>query len=82
MASPLPENRVAVSATKLLIQSITSVILCVASVVCAHARDPQQNNTNESWAVTTQAFVGAPTFKAASELSACRLLVQMCCVIC
>jgi hypothetical protein len=54
MASPLPENRVAVSATKLLIQSITSVILCVASVVCAHARDPQQNNTNESWAVTTQ----------------------------
>jgi len=55
MASPHPENRVEGPATKLLIQSITSVIFCVASVVCAHAQDAQPNSSNESWTVTTQA---------------------------
>jgi hypothetical protein len=54
MASPHPKNRLEVPATKLLIQSITSVTFCVASVVCAHAQGAQPNNSNESWTVTTQ----------------------------
>ncbi len=54
MASPHPKNRLEVPATKLLIRSITSVIFCVAFVVCAHAQDAQPNSSNESWTVTTQ----------------------------
>jgi hypothetical protein len=41
-----------VSATKLLLQSITSVILCAGSVVSAQAQDAQPN-TSESWTATT-----------------------------
>jgi hypothetical protein len=54
MASSQPENRVAVSATKLLIKSMISVVLCVGSVGCAQAQDALPNNTNESWTATTQ----------------------------
>ena len=57
MASSQPENRVAVSATELLVKSMISVILCVGSVLCAQAQDAQQNNTNESWTATTQTSV-------------------------
>lgn len=54
IASFHPENRVAVSSTKVLIKLMTSAILCVGAVVCAHAQDAQPNNTNESWTATTQ----------------------------
>jgi hypothetical protein len=54
MASSLRENGVAVSATKLLVKSIISVILCLGSAVWAQAQDAQQNNTNESWTATAQ----------------------------
>jgi hypothetical protein len=57
MASSQPENRVAVSATELLVKSMISVILCVGSVLCAQAQDAQPNNTNESWTATTQTSV-------------------------
>src|ERR1700739_3884996 len=53
MAPSQRGNRVAVSATKLLLQSMTSLILCAGSVVSAHAQDAQPK-TNESWTVTTQ----------------------------
>jgi hypothetical protein len=52
MAPSQRENWVAVSATKLLLQSMTSVILCVGSVVSAQAQDAQPN-TNESRTATT-----------------------------
>src|SRR5271155_708546 len=54
MASSQPENRVVVSATKLLVKSMIAVILCVGSVVCAWAQEAQPNNTNESSTATTQ----------------------------
>ena len=54
MASAKPENQVAVPATKLLVQSMISVVLCVGSVVCAQAQDARPDNTNESWTATTQ----------------------------
>jgi hypothetical protein len=57
MASSQPENRVALSATNLLLKSMFSVILCIGSVICAHGQDAQPNNTNESWTVTTQTSV-------------------------
>jgi hypothetical protein len=57
MASSQPENRVAVSATEVLVKSMISVILCVGSVICAQAQDAQPNNTNESWTTTTQTSV-------------------------
>jgi hypothetical protein len=57
MASSQPENRVAVSATKLLAKSMISVILCIGSVICTHGQDAQPNNANESWTVTTQTSV-------------------------
>ena len=57
MASSQPKNRVAVSATELLVKSMISVILCVGSVLCARAQDAQPNNTNESWTATTQTSV-------------------------
>jgi len=52
MAPSQRGNRVVVSATKLLLQSITSVILCAGSVVSAQAQDAQPN-TSESWTATT-----------------------------
>ena len=57
MASSRPKNRVAVSATELLVKSMISVILCVGSVLCAQAQDAQPNNSNESWTATTQTSV-------------------------
>jgi len=52
MAPSQRGNRVAASATKLLLQSMTSVIFCAGSVISAQAQDAQPN-TNESWTVTT-----------------------------
>src|SRR3984893_4085037 len=52
MPLPQPETRVAVSATELLVKPMISVILCVGSVICAHAQGAQPNNTNESWTTT------------------------------
>jgi hypothetical protein len=57
MASSQPENRVAVSAAKLLVKTMISVILCVGSAVCAQAQQAQPNNANESWTTTTQTSV-------------------------
>jgi len=57
MASSKRKNRFAVPATKLLVQSMISVILCVGSVFCAQAQDAQPNNTNESWTTNTQSSV-------------------------
>jgi hypothetical protein len=54
MASSQRENRVAVSATKFLVRSMISLILCACSAVCAQAQDAQSNNTNESWTATAQ----------------------------
>ena len=54
MASSQPKNRVAVSAIKLLVESMIAVVLCVGSVVCAQAQEAQPNSTNESWTATTQ----------------------------
>jgi len=45
-------NRVVASATKVLLHSMTSVILCAGSVVSAQAQDAQPN-TSESWTATT-----------------------------
>ena len=57
MISSSPENRTAVPATKLLVKSMISVILCVGSVVCAQGQDAQPNNTNESWTATKETSV-------------------------
>jgi hypothetical protein len=57
MASSQPENRVAVSATKLLLKSTISVILCFGSVICTHGQDAPPDQTNETWTATTQASV-------------------------
>jgi hypothetical protein len=53
MASSKPENRVAVSATNILI----SLVLCVGSAACAQAQDAQQNSRGESWTATTETSV-------------------------
>jgi len=53
MAPSQRENRIAVSATNLLLTSMISAILCAGSIVCAEAQDAQPN-TNESWTATTQ----------------------------
>jgi hypothetical protein len=58
MALSQPEHRVAVSAARLLVRSMISVILCVGSAVCAQAQEAQPNNTNESWTATTDTSVG------------------------
>src|ERR1700732_2244193 len=58
MASPKAENQVAVSATKLLIKSMISVVLCVGSAVGTQAaQDAQPNGSDESWTATTQTSV-------------------------
>src|SRR5260370_40861965 len=54
MALPKPEKRVAVSAAKLLVKSMISVIVYVGSAVCAQAQEAQPNTTNESWTATTE----------------------------
>ncbi len=55
MASSQPENRVAVSATKLLAKSTIFVILCFGSVICTRGQDAPPEQTNETWTATTQA---------------------------
>jgi hypothetical protein len=57
MASSQPENRLAVSTTRLLVKLVIAVILCVGSVVYAQAQEAQPNKTNESWTATTQTSV-------------------------
>jgi|HubBroStandDraft_6_1064221.scaffolds.fasta_scaffold00297_16 hypothetical protein len=57
MASSEPENRVAMSATKLLVEATISVILCIGSVICTHGQNAPPNDTNESWTVTRQTSV-------------------------
>jgi len=54
MASPQGENRVDVSANRLLVISMISVILCVGLPVSAQAQEAQSNDTNESWTATAQ----------------------------
>jgi hypothetical protein len=57
MARSQRENRVAVSATKLVLTSMISVIFWVGSAICAEAQDAQPNNIKESWTATTQTSV-------------------------
>jgi hypothetical protein len=54
MASFQRENRVAVSATKLLVRSVISLSLCAGSAVFAQAQDAQGNSSDESWTATTE----------------------------
>src|SRR5246127_2513127 len=54
MASPQGENRVDVSANRLLVISMISVILCVGLAASAQAQEAQSNDTNESWTATAQ----------------------------
>ena len=54
MASPQGENRVDVSANRLLVISMISVILCVGLAVSAQAQEARPNDTNESWTATAQ----------------------------
>ncbi len=51
------ENRGAGSATKLLIKSMISVILCVGSAARVRAQDDQPRGVDESWTATTQTHV-------------------------
>jgi hypothetical protein len=48
------ENRIAVSATKLLVKSMISVILCAGSALSAQAQDAPANTSDESWTATTE----------------------------
>ena len=52
MAYAKPENQVAVS--RLLINSIISVILCGGSAVSAQAQDVKATSSDESWTATTE----------------------------
>jgi hypothetical protein len=58
MALSQPENRIAVSAAKPLVESMISVFLCFGFAVCAQAQEAQLNNTNESWTATSDTSVG------------------------
>ena len=57
MVFSLPENRIAVSAAKLLAKWMIAVILCVGSAVSAQTQEAQPNDTNKSWTATTEASV-------------------------
>jgi hypothetical protein len=57
MAFSKPENQVAVSATKLLIKSMISMVLCFGSAAWAQAQDAQQNSSDQSCTTTTQISV-------------------------
>ncbi len=57
MGSFQRENLLARSATKLLIRSMISVILCVGSAARAQAQDAQPKSVDESWTATTQTHV-------------------------
>jgi hypothetical protein len=54
MALPKPDKWVAVSAAKLLVKSMISVIVYVSLAVCAQAQEAQPNITNQSWTATTE----------------------------
>lgn len=54
MTSSLGEDPISVFATKLLIKSMITTLLCAGSAVWAQAQDAQQNNTNETETTTTQ----------------------------
>src|ERR1700746_3861044 len=54
MASPRGENWGDVSASRLLVISMISVILCVGLAVSAQAQEAQPNDANESWNATAQ----------------------------
>lgn len=49
--------QVAVSANRLLTNSVISLVLCVGSAVCAQAQDAQPGGSGESWTVTTETSV-------------------------
>ncbi len=57
MASFQPENRVAVSATKPLVKSMISVILCAGSAVCVQPQETQPKSIDEFWTATAQTSV-------------------------
>jgi hypothetical protein len=54
MAFSEGKNQDPVSATKLLIESIFYLVLCVGTAVCAQAQSVQPNSTDESWTAATQ----------------------------
>ena len=54
MVSPQGDNWVDVSASRLLVTSMISVILCVGLAVSAQAQEAQPNDVNESWTATAQ----------------------------
>ena len=54
MARSQCENWIAVSATRFLVRSMISLLLCGGSAVCAQSQDAQPNDTKESWTATEQ----------------------------
>ena len=52
--SPQGDNWLDVSASRLLITSMISVILCVGLAVSAQAQEARPNDVNESWTATAQ----------------------------
>ena len=57
MAFSEGKNQDPVSATKLLIESMFCLVLCVGTAVCAQAQSAQPNSTDESWTAATQTSV-------------------------
>jgi hypothetical protein len=51
------KDRVEVSATRPLVYSMFSVILCVGSAFCVRAQDAQPNKTDGPWTATTQTSI-------------------------
>jgi hypothetical protein len=57
MAFSIPENQVAVCATKLLIISMVAMALCAGTATRAQAQESQQSGSDESWTATTEGAV-------------------------
>src|SRR5215470_12455838 len=57
MALIPPENRVAATMSKLVIESMIASILCVMSALSAQAQQAQATATNESWTATAETSV-------------------------
>src|SRR5215470_14161808 len=57
MALIPPENRVAATMSKLVIESMIASILCVSTVLSAPAQEAQPASTKESWTATTETSV-------------------------
>jgi hypothetical protein len=55
-----PENRVATTTTKILVNSMIVMIFCASSAIRGQAQDVQQNSTDESWTATTETSVDNP----------------------